>query len=177
MSDSVSVEIVRPEDEQVILTIARLLKENSEISRSIRDFSETMKDDQRVEGLKFQPRPGQVLACHFGLGFRQPEMVKTRPVLVVSPKVRVWSGTCLVVPISSTPPAPVLRWHLRLPDTLLPGSNYKEAWLKGDCAMSVGKHRLDRWKAGPRNYVVPEVSPEILAAARMCVRHAIGAAD
>ena len=35
--------------------------------------------------LPFQPKPGMLLMCDFDTGFRPPEMVKVRPVVVISP--------------------------------------------------------------------------------------------
>lgn len=36
--------------------------------------------------LRFHPKPGTILMCDFDTGFQVPEMVKKRPVIVLSPK-------------------------------------------------------------------------------------------
>ena len=38
--------------------------------------------------LNFHPEPGMVLICDFTTGFRVPEIVKRRPVVVISPRRR-----------------------------------------------------------------------------------------
>ncbi len=56
--------------------------------------------------LTFSPRPGEIVICDFSTGFRPPEMVKVRPVVVISPRRRT-SQLVTVVPLSTTPPDPV----------------------------------------------------------------------
>ncbi|MEQ8710613.1 MAG: type II toxin-antitoxin system PemK/MazF family toxin [Rhodospirillales bacterium] len=174
MSTIATVVVNEPTDERVVQRIAEALRANGQYAKQIRDFADMLEDNQHPLGLKFQPKPGQLLVCRFGLGFQQPEMVKTRPVLVVSPHQRRWTGLCLVVPISSVPPDPVEPYHYRLPDGLLPSKKYPEAWIKGDLVITVGKHRLDRIKTGFRQYEAPLVPPEVLREARRCILHATG---
>jgi mRNA interferase MazF len=46
---------------------------------------------------------GQILICDFSSGFVEPEMVKVRPVVVISPKPRKSiHSLCTVVPLSTT---------------------------------------------------------------------------
>lgn len=161
-------------DERVLQTLAAQLRSNTEAARQLRDFADSLEKDQVPQGLSFQPSPGQILICHFGLGFRKPENVKTRPVLVVSPHRRDATKLCVVVPISSNVPDPVRAYHYKLPAGLVPSDKYKEAWLKGDLVVSVGCHRLDRFKAGFRQFVAPTVPAEVLREARRCVLHAAG---
>jgi mRNA interferase MazF len=57
--------------------------------------------------ITFIPDAGDVLMCDFSTGFVPPEMVKTRRVIVLSPRNRARiPGTYIVVPISKTAPAP-----------------------------------------------------------------------
>lgn len=174
MAKSVTVVVNQDDDEAILQEFAARLRANDQYATQLRDFADTITQDQTVQGIAFQPKAGQILVCHFGLGFRKPEMVKTRPVLVISPKVQPWTKLCLVLPISSTPPEPELDCHYRLPDGLVPGNKYDEAWIKGDMVFAVGCHRLDRIKAGFRNYVAPIVPPDVLKEARRCVLHATG---
>ena len=51
--------------------------------------------------INFNPRPGTVLYCNFE-GYVIPEIVKNRPVIVVSPKYLNRKGLYTVVPMSTT---------------------------------------------------------------------------
>ncbi|HEX4479977.1 MAG TPA: type II toxin-antitoxin system PemK/MazF family toxin, partial [Rudaea sp.] len=86
-----------------------------------------------------------VLICNFA-GFKAPEMVKARPVVVVSPNHLVRPGLVTVVPLSTTPPMPVEPYHYRLRGSPIPGDPIDEVWAKSDMICSVGVHRLDRVK-------------------------------
>ena len=174
MAKTISVVVHDDADERIVQQLAATLRSNDSSAEQLREFCDTIERDQPVRGLAFQPREGQILACHFGLGFRKPEIVKTRPVLVVSPHRKEWSGLCVVVPIRSKPPLEQQPYHLRLPNGLLPGNKYAESWIKGDLVMTVASHRLDRLKAGFRRYEAPRVPPDLLREARRCILHATG---
>lgn len=161
-------------DAQVLQQLAHIIRRNDGLARQLRDFADTIENDQIPSGIRFQPKPGQLLACHFGLGFQVPENVKTRPVLVISPHQREWTKLCVVVPISSQPPRKVQAHHFRLPKGVVPGEKYDEAWVKGDLVVAVAAHRLDRLKVGFRDYRAPMVHGDILKEARRCVLHAAG---
>lgn len=53
--------------------------------------------------IPFMPADGMMLLCDFSTGFRPPEMVKMRPVVVLSHRARN-AQTCVVVPTSTVPP-------------------------------------------------------------------------
>jgi len=55
-----------------------------------------------------------VLMCDF-TGFKPPEMVKQRPVVVVSPRYRRHTGVCLVVPLSTVAPPEIEPHHFEIP--------------------------------------------------------------
>lgn len=174
MVKAVNVVVNQDADEQVIQSLATILRRNDVLSRQLRDFAKTIREDQIPNGLQFQPKPGHILICHFGLGFRVPENVKTRPVLVISPHQKQWTKLCVVVPISSQIPNIVRPYHYKLPKGTVPGKKYEESWIKGDMVVAVGAHRLDRIRTENRKYVSPLVSEEILREARRCVLHAGG---
>ncbi|MGJ0535067.1 type II toxin-antitoxin system PemK/MazF family toxin [Methylocystis sp.] len=174
MPKTIQVIVHDDQDERHIQTLAACLRANDKFSLQIRDFADTVANDQHPQGISFQPKPGQILICHFGLAFRQPEINKTRPVLVISAHQRSWTRVCTVMPISSKAPHTVEPYHYRLPDGLLPKSKYPESWLKGDLIVSVADHRLDRMKTGFRKYETPTVSPEVLKEARRCALHRLG---
>ncbi len=64
--------------------------------------------------LKFNPKAGAILICNYSTGFVAPEMVKRRPVVVVSPRLRRRDGLCAVVPLSRTPPPAPQNYHYEL---------------------------------------------------------------
>ena len=73
-----------------------------------------------------------------------PEMVKTRPVVVVSRKHK---SLCTVVPLSGTRPEPVEPWNhllIHVPSFLI----QQDWWVKCDCITTVALFRLDRAKTG-----------------------------
>lgn len=174
MTIGVTVTVQQEEDEEVIRKLASCLRANDSFSRQLRDFADCLENEQRVQGINWQPQPGQILICHFGLGFRPPEMVKTRPVMVISPKTQIWTKLCIVVPISSLAPDPVQEYHYKLPKGLVPDKKYKEAWIKGDTVMAVSCNRLDRLKIKPREYVVPQAPSDVLKEVQRCILHATG---
>ena len=133
--------------------------------------------------LYFHPNPGMLLMCDFSTGFRVPEMVKKRPVVVLSPRLRRTSGLCTVVPLSTALPDPVERFHHRMSEQSLPGNlATRETWAKCDMVTTVSLERLDRVligrnAVGKRIYVAERVTGEDLAAIRQCVTIALGLTD
>ena len=133
--------------------------------------------------LYFHPNPETLLICDFGTGFRPPEMVKKRPVVVLSPRMRRQSGLCTVVPLSTTVPAPVERFHHRMSPQSLPATlATKETWAKCDMVTAVSLERLDRVligrdRRGRRVYVAGAVTAADLTAIRQCVKIALGLTD
>jgi uncharacterized protein YifN (PemK superfamily) len=99
--------------------------------------------------LTFHPKPGKVLICDFNTGFKAPEMIKKRPVVVVSPRPRRKKQLCIVVPLSTTRPDPKEDFHHRLSSESLPGRLAEsETWAKCDMLATVCLERLDRVKIG-----------------------------
>jgi len=101
--------------------------------------------------LKFHPEPGTVLICDYGTAAKPPEMVKRRPVVVVSPKFKHRTGLCTVVPLSTREPVPVEKYHtvVRLDPPLPAPFESPTAWAKCDMISAVSFERLDLI-AGPR---------------------------
>lgn len=93
--------------------------------------------------LPYFPKPGEVLVCNFDSGFRPPEMVKVRPVIVVSRKDSHSRRLCTVVPISTTPPQNPMPWHIPLPHVRVPSFPHTtEQWAKCDMLSTVSFDRL-----------------------------------
>jgi len=95
--------------------------------------------------LKFHPKKGTVLCCDFSKGFNPPEMVKVRPVVVISPKLPGRPGLCTVIPLSTVEPKPIQLYHHKInPDSLPPKLQKQECWAKCDMLYTVSLERLDR---------------------------------
>lgn len=117
--------------------------------------------------LSFHPSQGMVLMCDFTTGFRAPEMVKLRPVIVISPRPRRKTQLCTVVPLSCTAPSPIESHHHQLHPASLPGPlAEKVTWAKCDMLMTVSLDRLDRVKIG-----------KTTSGKRLYATHAVTAAD
>jgi Uncharacterized protein conserved in bacteria len=79
-------------------------------------------------------------------GLKPPEMVKRRPVVVLSPK-RDNANVCTVVPLSTTPPKQIRVHHHALPVGKYPFfDRIKPVWAKCDMTTCVSLARLDRMK-------------------------------
>jgi len=127
------------------------------------------------------PLIGSILVCDFR-GFSEPEMVKRRPVVVISPKIAARPGLCTVVALSMTPPAPVLSFHCQIDIAPpLPADLFSSTgvWVKGDMVYSVGFHRLDlirtgKTPQGKRSYYYSTLSHEQIKTIRECVLKGLG---
>ncbi|MEI9965567.1 MAG: type II toxin-antitoxin system PemK/MazF family toxin [Caulobacteraceae bacterium] len=131
--------------------------------------------------IRYPPLPGDVLICDFGTGFRPPEMVKRRPALVLSPRLRHRDGLCTVVPLSTTAPMRPVPYQclLTLPFAPPPPFDAVEVWAKADMLATVGYARLDlmrtgRDQTGKRKYLKMRISPVDLDRVRACVARALG---
>ena len=126
--------------------------------------------------LLFHPEPGTILICDFSTGFRPPEMVKVRPVVVISPRRR-GGQLATVVPLSSTEPKPAQPWHWPVPAGLYPPAR-GPMWGKADVVNTVALERLDRVKvrdaSGQRRYITVHLTAGQLAELRSAVRAALG---
>lgn len=100
--------------------------------------------------LLYHPRQGEILLCDYGTGFVPPEMVKRRPVVIVSPRLRQRQGLVAVVPLSTTAPGTVQAYHCAiLLDFPLPKPfDATDMWAKCDMIATVSLDRLDRFRDG-----------------------------
>ena len=121
--------------------------------------------------LLYQPKPGSIVICDFR-GYVAPEMVKTRPVVVLA-KSPTHPQLLTVVPISTTQPVPALACHIQLTTSPIPG-NVVTCWAKCDMVATVALSRLDRVKVGHRQYDVPTLNPAELTAIKAAVAAALG---
>lgn len=131
--------------------------------------------------IKYDVPPRTVLRCDYSKGgFRAPEMVKPRPVVVVSPRLRHRTGLLTVVPLSTSAPERPADHHcqVKLPYPL-PGFPETACWVKADMIATVAFDRLDMFRTdrdgyGRRKYLTPRVSEDDFAAVLTAIRAALG---
>ena len=110
----------------------------------------SQKQFAKIMSIREHPKKGSILLCDFTQGFTAPEMVKRRPVIVISPKISQRSKLCTIVALSTTDPNPKMHYHSQI-DLLHPlpsGMQSKGLWVKGDMIYTVGFHRLDFIRTG-----------------------------
>jgi mRNA interferase MazF len=90
--------------------------------------------------ISFVPKLGTMLLCDFSTGFRPPEMVKKRPVVVMSPSSRK-RRTCIVVPASTVAPIHHMSLAVALDAARYPFLD-RSTWLKCDMITTVSHERL-----------------------------------
>jgi uncharacterized protein YifN (PemK superfamily) len=130
----------------------------------------------------YPPRMGQILICDYTTGFKVPEMVKVRPVVVISPEPRGRiTRLCTVVPLSTTQPEALELHHceIRLARPLPKPFDAAICWAKADMLATVSYERLDMPKAGKgfdgkRKYIKVFLEDTQLASVRQCALAALG---
>jgi len=101
-------------------------------------------------GLLYHPKQGALVLVRFDQSFKEPEMVKPRPCVVVSKAMKSRPNLLTVVPLSTTVPDPVMPWHAEIAvDLELPPRWARQTcWVKGDMLYAVGFHRADLFSLG-----------------------------
>jgi uncharacterized protein YifN (PemK superfamily) len=129
------------------------------------------------------PRVGAVILCMFPDELAAPEMIKTRPVVVVSPRITGRHDLATIVPLSTKEPAPFLSHHCEIPIRLMPKSLQSEAtrvWAKCDMLYTFSLERFDRFKAGrdratgKRLYEVGQLELVQIIEIRRCIAAGLG---
>lgn len=132
--------------------------------------------------LTIHPRPGQILICDFTKGFKEPELVKRRPVIVLTPSMPGRGSVVTIVGLSSVKPEPILDYHCLLPKASLPmlgEYQNQETWVKGDMIYAVGYHRLSPIQLGThradgkRNYFTNRLNRTRMHEIYGCVLHGL----
>jgi len=133
--------------------------------------------------IREHPKIGTILMCDYDTGFMPPEMVKRRPVVVISPKIAARPGLCTVVPLSTTAPNPVLQFHCQidLPDQAPDWLDRNGVWVKADMMAAVALSRLDfirlpKRRRGKREYCFSTVSDDNIKKIRASVLAGLGLA-
>jgi mRNA interferase MazF len=131
--------------------------------------------------IQYELKPGTILLCDYSLGgFKPPEMVKRRPVVVVSLRKRKPTGLLTVVPLSTSDPTPVEVHNCQITfGQPLPGFAELSCWAKADMVGTVAFNRLDMFRTargpdGSRKYLTPRLSDEQLEQLRICLRSVFG---
>jgi mRNA interferase MazF len=127
-------------------------------------------------GVQYHPGQGAIVICDYSTGFIIPEMVKRRPVIVICKQMQGRPRLCTVVPLSTTPPDPVLRHHaeIKLPFVLPHPFTADMQWVKGDMINAVSFDRLNliqlgKDHSGKRRYLTTRIGPELLTIVQGCV--------
>lgn len=127
----------------------------------------------------FHPRPGCVLVCDFD-GLKSPEMVKRRPVVVISPRFKGRDRLCCVVPLSTTDPDDVMKYHCYIEfDPLLPPPYHSQhMWVKGDMIYTMSLDRMNmpfyKDQCGKRQYVEHYLTDDQMEIVNGCVLEGLG---
>ena len=130
--------------------------------------------------IHYHPEQGTILICDF-VGLKSPEMVKRRPVVVVSPRSRSKTGLCTIVPCSTTEPLPLLPYHHKLyltPQLPKPYDSHS-CWVKADMIYTVSFDRLSlphngKDAAGKRIYDIRVLDKLELAQIQQCMLISLG---
>jgi mRNA interferase MazF len=131
--------------------------------------------------LSYYPNIGEIVLCDYR-GFVEPEMIKTRPVVVISPRLRRRGNLIGVVPLSTTVPTPAEAYHclVELDNPLPPPFNNPVMWAKCDMYTVVSMQRLDRFKeakqrhGGARKWRVGKANASQILALKKAVLCGIG---
>ncbi len=132
--------------------------------------------------LSYYPSPGEIVLCDYATGFIPPEMVKLRPVVIVSPRLRKRGDLVAVVPLSTTAPNPAEPHHcsLVLAVPLPRPFDSPQMWAKCDMVATVALSRLDRFRDGrvpggnARRYTTGKVSAAQLIDIRKSILCGLG---
>lgn len=128
------------------------------------------------------PQPGTIVRVDLSEGFREPEIGKRRPAIVLSPPIPGRSMMCSIVPLSTTAPRRVLPHHTEITlDPPLPDPyGTPTMWVKGDIVLTIAFHRLrllfSKWEGGQRVYDVRVLDADTFERVKECVRHGLGLA-
>lgn len=131
--------------------------------------------------IRYPVGAGTILLCNYDTGFREPEMIKRRPEVVISPRLPHRDGLCAVVPLSTTEPEQHQSYHchLTLSEALPAPWDSKAMWVKCDMIATVGYFRLDLFRTerdqyGYRKYLHPKANPEQMRQIYAAILHGIG---
>lgn len=95
--------------------------------------------------LPYLPYQGEILVCDFDDSAIGAEMIKRRPVVVISRHEAHRLKLCTVIALSTTPPNPVESWHYNMPHLRVTGwSANSGVWAKCNMISTVSIDRLNK---------------------------------
>ena len=127
------------------------------------------------------PPQGSIVRIDYSNGFKEPEMVKPRLAVVLSPAIKGRYGLLTAVALSTTDPNPRMPYHCQIdvPFKLPERWGNLTRWVKGDMVNTVGFHRVDLlclgkdvW--GKRIYQTKALPEDLMRQVRRCVCHGMG---
>lgn len=132
--------------------------------------------------IREHPTQGSVVTVDYSMGgFKEPEMVKRRLAVVVSPKISARPYLCTIVPLSLSRPEKTMPYHkqIRVPFDLPKEWGDHDRWIKGDMVNAVGFHRVDLLRlgkddTGKRVYQMSVLPDDMMNVVRKCVLHGLG---
>ena len=134
--------------------------------------------------IAFHPPQGAIVRVDFDAAFKVPEMVKPRLCVVLSKAMKARPGLLTVVPLSLTPPEPVMPYHvqLRVPFVLPKDWGDAPRWVKGDMVMAMGFHRVDLLRLGKaldgkRVYQTRALPDDLLRQVQRAVLHGLALSE
>ena len=108
-------------------------------------------------------------------------MVKRRPVVVVSPRLKRRDGLLAVVPLSTLKPHTMMDYHyeLTLEEPLPAPFDSPTMWVKADMVSTVGFQRLDLFRGsrgpdGKRKYLTKKIEDAQLRCIYRAMLHGLG---
>ncbi len=126
-------------------------------------------------GLPYLPQQGEILVCDFDDSAIGAEMIKRRPVVVVSRHEAHRSKLCSVVALSTTAPAPPLKWHHHMPHLRVTGWSAEDGvWAKCDMLATVSLERLNKpyiKRRTGRQYIDHQLPDQDMQAILSCIRY------
>ena len=131
--------------------------------------------------IQMHPPQGSIVTVDYSKGFKEPEMVKLRLAIVLTPRIQARPQLCTIVPLSLTPPDPIMPYHKQIviPFDMPRKWGNQERWIKGDMVNAVGFHRIDLLRMGKdlqgkRIYQTSVLPDDMLKVVRQCVLHGMG---
>ncbi len=112
----------------------------------------------------FHPKKRQIVFCDFR-GFEVPEMIKKRPVLIITGAIKGRDSRLVtILPISTTTPNPICKWHYKLDAQYMPQAKFfrsTNCWIKANMIYTVSISRLWLIKLGLRDKKMQYFSKKI----------------
>ncbi|WP_422048338.1 type II toxin-antitoxin system PemK/MazF family toxin [Shimia sp.] len=131
--------------------------------------------------LRYHPKQGSLVLVRFDHAFKPPEMVKSRPCVVISKRMKSRPNLATVVPLSTTAPQQVMPYHCEISiDLELPKRwSSPTCWVKADMIYSLSFERMDLFRIGKgpdgrRIYQTDTVSDDTFEKISQCVKAGLG---